>query len=113
MRRIFQYADSGSRKNRPIPAAYSSWGTFYILEILNERTIPSFLEKAAQAHAKPRKHLQKVGDFYASGMDTTLINREGVKPLVFAGPVLGGQTYCTRRRFCWPRRNAGESGRVH
>ncbi len=78
---FFQYADGGWRKTHPIPAAYSSWGTFYILEIDNERTIRAILQKAAQAHARPGSTLQKVGDFYASGMDTALINREGVKPL--------------------------------
>jgi putative endopeptidase len=59
----------------PIPAE-----TFSVLEIENERVIRGILEKAAQAHASG-SNLQKVGDFYASGMDTALINRTGVKPL--------------------------------
>ena len=78
---FFEYADGGWQKTNPIPAAYSRWGTFNILQIRNQQIIRQILENAAQANAAPGSTTQKVGDFYASGMDTALIDKEGAKPL--------------------------------
>jgi putative endopeptidase len=78
---FFQYANGGWQKSHPIPAAYSSWGTFNILQIHNETIIRRLIENAAKAHAAPGSSAQKVGDFYASGMDEKLINRVGLSPL--------------------------------
>ncbi len=78
---FFEFANGGWQKAHPIPAAYPSWGTFNILQIENERAIRGILERSAHDHAKPGSTRQKVGDFYASGMDVSLIDREGAKPL--------------------------------
>jgi len=78
---FFQYANGGWQKRNPIPAAYSSWGTFNILQINNEKVIRRLIEHAARAHAAPGSTQQKVGDFYASGMDEKLIDRVGAGPL--------------------------------
>ncbi len=78
---FFEFANGGWKKSHPIPAAYSSWGTFNILQIRNEKIVRRLIEDAAQAHAAPGSTQQKVGDFYASGMDTKLINRLGASPL--------------------------------
>ena len=80
-RNFFTYANGGWQKRHPIPAAYSAWGTFNILEIRNERIIRRLIEEAAKAHASAGSAQQKVGDFYASGMDTGLIDRLGIGPL--------------------------------
>jgi putative endopeptidase len=78
---FYQYANGGWRKSHAIPAAYSSWGTFNILQIRNQKIIRGLIEQAAGEHAAPGSAAQKVGDFYASGMDETLIDRVGVGPL--------------------------------
>ncbi|HVC31243.1 MAG TPA: M13 family metallopeptidase N-terminal domain-containing protein, partial [Steroidobacteraceae bacterium] len=78
---FYEYANGGWKKTHPIPAAYSSWGTFNILQIRNERIIRQLIKSAAKTHAAPGSTEQKVGDFYASGMDEKLINRLGVSPL--------------------------------
>ncbi|MGH8296670.1 MAG: M13 family metallopeptidase, partial [Steroidobacteraceae bacterium] len=78
---FFEFANGSWQKSHPIPAAYSSWGTFNILQIRNEKIVRRLIEDAAQAHAAPGSTQQKVGDFYASGMDTKLINRLGASPL--------------------------------
>ncbi len=75
---FYQYANGGWRKSHPIPAAYSSWSTFNILQIRNEKIIRQLIQNAAKAHAPPGSAAQKVGDFYASGMDEKLIDRVGV-----------------------------------
>jgi len=78
---FFEYANGGWQKSHPIPAAYSTWGTFNILQIRNETIIRELIQDAAKAHGAPGSAEQKVGDFYASGMDEKLINRLGVSPL--------------------------------
>ncbi|HET7923059.1 MAG TPA: M13 family metallopeptidase [Gammaproteobacteria bacterium] len=78
---FFEYANGGWQKANPIPAAYSRWGTFSILAKQNQETVRQILEDAAKAKAKPGSTTQKVGDFYASGMDEAAINKAGVSPL--------------------------------
>jgi putative endopeptidase len=78
---FYQYANGGWQKRHPIPAAYSSWGTFNILQIRNQKITQELIESAAKAHAPPGSTEQKVGDFYASGMDEQLIERVGVGAL--------------------------------
>jgi putative endopeptidase len=78
---FYQYANGGWRKSHPIPAAYSSWSTFNILQIRNETIIRQLIQDAAKGQAAPGSAAQKVGDFYASGMDEKLIGQVGVGAL--------------------------------
>jgi putative endopeptidase len=78
---FFAYANGGWQKSHPIPAAYATWGTFNVLNIHNEKIIRQLIVDAAKGHAAPGSAAQKVGDFYASGMDEKLIERVGVSPL--------------------------------
>ena len=45
---FFQFAAGGWVKNNPIPAAYSRWGSFNILQQQNENILRSILEDAAK-----------------------------------------------------------------
>ena len=78
---FYEFANGGWQKHHPIPAAYSTWGTFNNLQIRNEKIIHQLIENAANAHAPVGSAEQKVGDFYASGMDTRLIDRVALGPL--------------------------------
>ncbi|HEX4268801.1 MAG TPA: M13 family metallopeptidase [Steroidobacteraceae bacterium] len=78
---FYQYANGGWVKSHPIPAAYSSWSTFHVLQIHNEKVIRQLIQAAANTHAASGSAEQKVGDFYASGMDEKLIDRVGVGAL--------------------------------
>ncbi|HVS77068.1 MAG TPA: M13 family metallopeptidase N-terminal domain-containing protein, partial [Steroidobacteraceae bacterium] len=80
-RSFFSYANGGWQKSHPIPAAYSTWGTFNILQVRNQKIIRELIENAAKAQGAPGSTEQKVGDFYASGMDVKLIDRVGMNPL--------------------------------
>ena len=77
-----EFADGGWIKNHPIPAAYSRWGTFNILQEHNEDVLHSVLEDAAQnPKASTEANWQKIGDFYASCMNEAQIESAGAKPL--------------------------------
>ena len=79
---FFQFADGGWTAKNPIPPEYPSWGTFNELEERNRRILHQILEKAAADRRAPAgSNLQKIGDFYASCMDTQKVEAEGAKPL--------------------------------
>lgn len=78
---FFDYADGSWQKAHPIPGDHSRWGTFNVLHQRNLDIIHTFLKKAADTDAPQGSTEQKIGDFYASGMDTKQIDTAGVKPL--------------------------------
>lgn len=79
---FYQFANGNWKKENPIPAAYSAWGTFQILNKQNQELIRSLVEAAANnSHNKLGSNEQKVGDFFYSGMDEASINKAGASPL--------------------------------
>lgn len=79
---FFGYADGGWNKANPIPDAYSRWGTFSILYQNNQKKMRAILEEAAADTKAPKGSIeQKIGDFYASGMDEASIDKAGLDPL--------------------------------
>ncbi len=84
---FFLYANGAWQKNNAIPAHYASWGSFSVLMEQIEALVHQLVIEAAQdKQAKPGSLIQKVGDFYRSGMDEATIRREGLNPLK---PLLG------------------------
>ena len=79
---FFQFANGGWLKNNPIPAEYPVWGSFVTLADKNRAALREILEAAAaKTSAAPGSTEQKIGDFYASCMDTKAIEAQGLKPL--------------------------------
>ncbi|MBH8567694.1 M13 family metallopeptidase [Microvirga sp. STS02] len=80
---FFHYASGNWLKNNPIPAAESRWGSFNELANNNNATLRAILEQAAKNAPKAAKgsNAQKVGDFYASAMDSAAIEAAGLKYL--------------------------------
>ena len=79
---FFQYVNGNWIKNNPIPAEYASWGSGAMLHDNNQKQLRTLLdEAAANASASAGSSERKVGDFYASCMDTAAINAQGTKPL--------------------------------
>ena len=82
---FFQFANGGWLQRTAIPADQGGWGAFNELRERNRGVLRSILEECAQADAPAGSLQQKVGDFYASGMDVQAIERAGLRPL---GPAL-------------------------
>ncbi|GAB3509206.1 M13 family peptidase [Spirosoma knui] len=78
---FFTYANGRWIKKTQIPGDQTGWGAFYQLYEDNQRKTRSILEEAAKADAKTGTVEQQVGDFYASGMDTTAIDKLGYEPV--------------------------------
>ena len=78
---FYQFAMGGWMKNNPIPADRAAWSTSAELQEKNLAELRQIAESAADAKSARSSNVQKVGDFYASCMDTTAIESAGTKPL--------------------------------
>lgn len=79
---FFKYANGGWFKKNPIPSTEKSNGIFRTIADTINNQIKQICEKSAQdVSAEKGSNKQKIGDFYASGMDTIAINKAGISPL--------------------------------
>ncbi|MEP6777939.1 MAG: M13 family metallopeptidase [Chthoniobacterales bacterium] len=88
---FYLYANGGWIKRNPIPPEFARWGAFNELAEKNNDELHEIAEKAAAAAPGAQSkgnvekaasaELQKVGDFYASGMDEKAVDAARTKPL--------------------------------
>ena len=78
---FFQYANGAWMKTTVIPDDQSGWGSFYTLFEDNQKKLRGILENAGAGNNAKGTLEQKVGDYYASGMDTVAIENIGAAPL--------------------------------
>lgn len=78
---FFRYANGGWVKRNPIPASEARW---MIGEVVREEVYQQLLDicrSAAASNAAPGSDEQKVGDFWAVGMDSARTDAQGAEPL--------------------------------
>ncbi len=79
---FFTYANGNWMKSARIPAEYPVWGMTWELRDRTWQVLKEILEESAKRSDWPAGGArQKVGDFFASGMDVERIERAGHKPL--------------------------------
>ena len=78
---FFMYANGGWFGRNPIPASESSNGIFRMIGDTINAQIRRVCETSAIAKAEKGSNKQKIGDFYAAGMDTVAIEKAGLSPL--------------------------------
>src|SRR5258708_524753 len=80
---FYLYVNGGWLKRNPVPPEYARWGSFTELEEKNNEALHKIAEKTANSHvdANAAREVQKVGDYYASGMDEKTIEAARTKPL--------------------------------
>jgi putative endopeptidase len=79
---FFDYVNKKWIDKNPIPASKSGWGMFTILVENSMKVLQDIQEKASKDNgAKPGSNTQIIGDFYASGMDSSGIDKAGIQPL--------------------------------
>jgi len=80
---FFLYANGAWIKRTEIPPEYTRWGSFNELIEHNNDALHEIAEKAEGTKVDPRMapEAEKVGDFYASGMDEKTIEALKTKPL--------------------------------
>ena len=78
---FYRYSCNGWFKRNPLPADQTSYGRFTELFELNRLHLRQILEQAASFAPTRSANEQKIGDEYASCMDTAAINKLGIAPL--------------------------------
>jgi len=78
---FFEYANGTWIKNNPIPAKETRWGSFGILAQGNTNKLLSLLGEVGKTTHPKGSLKQRVGDLYASGMDTLAVERKGSTPI--------------------------------
>ncbi len=79
---FFMYANGGWFKKNPIPNSENSNGIFRTINDTVNAQIKQICEKSAEvSNPVLGSNEQKIGDFYASGMDTLAIEKKGIAPL--------------------------------
>ncbi|RZA03558.1 MAG: M13 family peptidase [Sphingobacteriaceae bacterium] len=78
---FFMYANGGWIKNNVIPAKSTRWGSFNVLIQENTNRLLAILNEASKAKAPKGSLKQRVGDMYASAMDSVTIEKRGYDPI--------------------------------
>ncbi|HVJ08199.1 MAG TPA: M13 family metallopeptidase [Acidisarcina sp.] len=78
---FYQYACGNFATQHPIPNDRPSFGQFDNLYEINTQALHGILEKAAAGGAERSANDQKIGDYYASCVDTASIETKGLAPI--------------------------------
>jgi len=78
---FFHFANNGWMKKYPLPDDESRYGSFDQLAKETSEKVQTLVEELASAIHAQGSIEQKIGDFYAMGMDTATINSQGLNPL--------------------------------
>jgi predicted metalloendopeptidase len=78
---FYQYACGNWIAHNPLPSDRSRWGRFNELSDHNEHVLLDIIQGAAVVRAGRSSLDQKIGDAFASCMDTAAINKRGIAPL--------------------------------
>jgi putative endopeptidase len=78
---FYRYSCNGWFKKNPVPPDQVSYGRFTELFELNRLHLKQILENAATPNPTRSANEQKIGDEYASCMDTATVNKLGLAPL--------------------------------
>jgi putative endopeptidase len=76
-----RFANGGWIDRNPVPAAYSRWGRFELLDESNVNVLHGILDGLIAKKKFANANEQKIADFYGSCMDEPRIEAEGIKPL--------------------------------
>ncbi len=78
---FYRYSCNGWFKRNPLPPDQTSYGRFTELFELNRLHLKQILEDASKPDPNRTPNEQKIGDEYASCMDTASVNKLGLTPL--------------------------------
>lgn len=77
---FYLYVNGNWVKNTPIPGSKTRWGSFDILTEESSKALQGLLEDAAKSPGN-NPLMKRVGDFYASGMDSAAVEKLGAQPI--------------------------------
>jgi putative endopeptidase len=78
---FFNYVNAKWYDTVQIPASQSGVGAYRFMNFQQRLRLQSILDSVSKSSNAPGSMEQKIGDFFASGMDTNTINQRGYEPL--------------------------------
>ncbi len=78
---FFNYINAKWYDTAQIPASQSGVGAYRFMNYQQRLKLQGILDSVSKSNNTPGSLEQKIGDFFASGMDTTTINQRGFEPL--------------------------------
>jgi putative endopeptidase len=78
---FFRFVNGAWLRRTEIPADASNWGAFSELRERSRDALHGILEETARSNAAAGTEQRKIGDLYASYMDTARVERQGITPL--------------------------------
>ena len=78
---FYQFATGGWQSSHPLPAAYSRYGSFDMLQENVNKQVNSILSDLSKKKYKEGTTERKLSDFYKLAMDLDRRNQEGVSPV--------------------------------
>ena len=77
---FYLYANGSWIKNTSMPGSKTRWGSFDVLSEESSKALRGLLEDASR-NPGTSSLMKRVGDFYASGMDSVAIEKLGYQPI--------------------------------
>ena len=77
---FYLYVNGNWIKNTPVPASKTRWGSFNQLADESSKALKELLQNAA-AYKGGNSLMKRIGDYYASSMDTVAIEKLGYQPI--------------------------------
>ncbi len=77
---FYLYVNGNWIKNTPVPASKTRWGSFDQLSDESSKALKELLEDASKYNGS-NTLMKRVGDYYASGMDSLAIEKLGYQPI--------------------------------
>lgn len=78
---FFNYVNGKWYDTAQIPASQSGVGAYRFMNFQQRLRLQGILDSVSKSNNAAGSLEQKIGDFFASGMDTTVINQRGFEPL--------------------------------
>ena len=78
---FYQFATGGWQKAHPLPAAYSRYGSFDMLQENVNKQINVILTDLSKKKYQDGTNERKISDFYKLAMDSVRRNKEGIAPV--------------------------------
>lgn len=78
---FYQFATGGWQKSHPLPAAYSRYGSFDMLQENVNKQINTILTDLSKKKYQVGTNERKLSDFYKMAMDSARRNQEGIAPV--------------------------------
>ncbi|HWJ92072.1 MAG TPA: M13 family metallopeptidase [Flavisolibacter sp.] len=78
---FYLYANGNWIRNNPVPGSKTRWGSFDALREESSKRLRELLSDAS-ARTGTSAAMQKIGDYYASGMDSAAIEQLGYQPII-------------------------------